>query len=73
MNNLDPREIAVWNAAIRAAEQVCRDVERAAVGQGVALGRARPGNGGRNPHAHRNGELRLGAARCLTGIADLRK
>lgn len=67
------REREVWNAAIRAAEAACRSVDRAAYGQGHRMGRARGGPIGVNPHAHRSGEISLGAQRCLGEIAGLRR
>lgn len=67
------RDREVWNAAIAAAAAACRLVEQAGVGQGHRMRRPtlfteQP----RNPHSHLSGEIRLGAARCLTEVSNLR-
>lgn len=70
----DPRYLRGWNAAVRAAAAVCREVDGAAEGQGLQMRPAtRTAGPLRNPHAHRDASLRLGAQRCLTGIVDLHR
>lgn len=67
----DPIFDAGWNAAIDAAAAACTAVDNASHGQGHQI--RRPAGGGGNPHAHRSGEIGLGAMRCRTEIEALRR
>lgn len=64
-------EVAIREKALREAATECETVADAAVGKGETRGRARGGPIGKNPNAHRSGELQVGALRCRDAILAL--